>query len=63
MDAAEFDAFYTGSYRRIVGQLYVMIGNRDEAAECVQEAFVRAWDHGVAWTAPRTPGCGRRPTD
>ena len=45
MDEAEFDDFYTSSFARITGQLYAMIGDRDEAQECVQEAFVRAWSH------------------
>jgi len=45
MDEAQFDDFYTASFARITGQLYAMIGNRDEAQECVQEAFVRAWSH------------------
>lgn len=45
MDEADFDAFYTASYRRVTGQVYAMIGNLDEAQECVQEAFVRAWAH------------------
>ena len=45
MDEREFDDFYTASFQRIVGQLYAMIGDRDEAQECVQEAFVRAWAH------------------
>jgi RNA polymerase sigma-70 factor (ECF subfamily) len=45
MDEAEFDEFYTSSFRRITGQLYAMIGDRDEAQDCVQEAFVRAWAH------------------
>ncbi|WP_232680440.1 SigE family RNA polymerase sigma factor [Nocardioides sp. R-C-SC26] len=45
MDEAEFDEFYAASYRRLTGQVYAMIGNLDEAQECVQEAFVRAWDH------------------
>jgi RNA polymerase sigma-70 factor (ECF subfamily) len=45
MDADEFDAFYTVSFSRLVNQVYAMIGNRDEAQECVQEAFVRAWSH------------------
>ncbi|HET6151850.1 MAG TPA: SigE family RNA polymerase sigma factor [Marmoricola sp.] len=45
MDEAEFDEFYSSSFRRITGQLYAMIGDRDEAQECVQEAFVRAWSH------------------
>jgi RNA polymerase sigma-70 factor, ECF subfamily len=45
MDAEEFDDFYAVSFQRLVGQLYAMIGDRDEAQECVQEAFVRAWSH------------------
>jgi RNA polymerase sigma-70 factor (ECF subfamily) len=45
MDEAEFDAFYAASFRRLVGQVYAMIGSREEATECVQEAFVRAWSH------------------
>ncbi|RNL64256.1 SigE family RNA polymerase sigma factor [Nocardioides marmoriginsengisoli] len=58
MDEAEFDEFYTASFARITGQLYAMIGDRDEAQDCVQEAFVRGWaqrrklakaDHPEAW--------------
>jgi RNA polymerase sigma-70 factor (ECF subfamily) len=58
MDEAEFDEFYTASFARITGQLYAMIGDRDEAQDCVQEAFVRAWaargklaraEHPEAW--------------
>jgi RNA polymerase sigma-70 factor (ECF subfamily) len=45
VDADEFDAFYAASFRRLVGQVYVMTGDRDEAQDCVQEAFVRAWSH------------------
>ncbi|ABL83087.1 MULTISPECIES: SigE family RNA polymerase sigma factor [unclassified Nocardioides] len=45
MDELEFDEFYSASFQRIVGQVYAMIGNRDEAQECVQEAFARAWAH------------------
>jgi len=45
MNEADFDDFYTGSYARVTSQVYAMIGNRDEAEECVQEAFVRAWHH------------------
>jgi RNA polymerase sigma-70 factor (ECF subfamily) len=45
MDEREFDDFYTASFQRITGQVYAMIGNRDEAQECVQEAFARAWSH------------------
>lgn len=45
MDETEFDAFYTASFPRLVGQLYAMVGDREEAQDCVQEAFVRAWSH------------------
>lgn len=45
MDENEFDEFYTASFRRVTGQVYAMVGNLDEAQECVQEAFVRAWAH------------------
>ncbi|TNM40376.1 sigma-70 family RNA polymerase sigma factor [Nocardioides albidus] len=45
MDAAEFDEFYTASFRRVSGQVYAMIGDLDEATECTQEAFARAWAH------------------
>ena len=45
MSPEEFDEFYETSFARLVGHLQAMIGNRDEAQECVQEAFVRAWSH------------------
>ena len=45
MDEREFDEFYAASFRRLTNQVCAMIGNRDEAQECVQEAFVRAWAH------------------
>lgn len=44
MDEATFDAFYQESFRRVVAQIYAMCGNMAEAQDCVQEAFVRAWD-------------------
>lgn len=45
MDEQEFDEFYSASFRRVTGQVYAMIGDYDEATECVQEAFARAWAH------------------
>lgn len=45
MDEQEFDDFYAASFSRVTGQVYAMIGSLDEAQECVQEAFVRAWAH------------------
>lgn len=58
MDEQEFDDFYVVSFARLTGQIYAMIGDRDEAEECVQEAFIRAWanrrklelaEHPEAW--------------
>ncbi len=45
MGDEEFDAFFSVSYSRLVGQLYAMTGDWGEAQEVVLEAFVRAWDH------------------
>jgi RNA polymerase sigma-70 factor, ECF subfamily len=45
VDAVAFDAFYSASFPRLVGQVYAMCGDLSEAQDCVQEAFVRAWDH------------------
>lgn len=43
MDAAEFDDLYARSFRPLVRQLYALTGDAEEARDCVQEAFVRAW--------------------
>lgn len=45
MNEAEFDEFYASSLRRVTAQVYAMIGDWDEAQECTQEAFARAWSH------------------
>jgi RNA polymerase sigma-70 factor, ECF subfamily len=45
LDEDEFDEFYSASYRRVCGQVFAMIGNVDEAQECTQEAFAKAWAH------------------
>ncbi|MFT3889400.1 MAG: SigE family RNA polymerase sigma factor [Arachnia sp.] len=45
MDEEQFDRLYATSFSRLVGQIYAMCGNVTEAQDCVQEAFVRAWDH------------------
>lgn len=39
----EFDDFYAGTYRRVVGQVFAMVGNFGDAEEAVQEAYSRAW--------------------
>lgn len=42
-DANDFDAFYTTSSRRVLGQLFAMTGDLGEAEDAVQEAYARAW--------------------
>jgi RNA polymerase sigma-70 factor, ECF subfamily len=39
---ADFDAFYSAAYPRLVGEVFVMLGNLDESQDVVQEAFGRA---------------------
>jgi RNA polymerase sigma-70 factor, ECF subfamily len=43
--AEEFDSFYAASVDRLVGQVYALTGDRGEAQDAVQEAFIRAWKH------------------
>jgi RNA polymerase sigma-70 factor (ECF subfamily) len=38
----DFEAFYTATYQRLVGQLLVVTGSLQDAEDVVQEAFVRA---------------------
>lgn len=45
MDEEQFDRLYAESFARLVGQIYAMCGSLAEAQDCVQEAFIRAWDH------------------
>ncbi|MFJ5213289.1 SigE family RNA polymerase sigma factor [Streptomyces sp. NPDC088354] len=43
-EEADFDAFYSASVGRLIGQLYAMTGDLAEAQDVVQEAFARAWE-------------------
>ena len=45
MDEREFDELYDASFRRLVAQVYALTGDLEEARDCVQEAFVKAWSH------------------
>jgi RNA polymerase sigma-70 factor (ECF subfamily) len=62
MDAEEFDTFYTTSFGRIVNQVHALIGDRDEAQDCVQEAFARAWSHRGRLDVTRRPEAWVRTT-
>ena len=62
MDAAEFDDFYAGSFRPLVRQLYALTGDADEARDCVQEAFVRAWSRHRSLDAAEHPEAWVRTT-
>lgn len=41
--SADFDDFYAACGPALVGQLYLLTGNREEARDCVQEAMEKAW--------------------
>jgi RNA polymerase sigma-70 factor, ECF subfamily len=45
LNTAEFAEFYAASFGRLTGQLAAMTGDRAEAQDAVQEAFIRAWQH------------------
>jgi RNA polymerase sigma-70 factor, ECF subfamily len=45
VDREEFASFYAASFERLVGQLYGMTGDKAEAQDVVQDAFIRAWAH------------------
>ena len=51
----DFDAFYAANYGRLVGHLFVVLGDLNEAEDVVQEAFTRAaarWSRVRAYEAP-----------
>jgi RNA polymerase sigma-70 factor, ECF subfamily len=62
VDAAEFDAFYLGTAPRITRQVHAMIGDREEACDCVQEAFARAWAQRRTFAHVRNPDAWIRTT-
>lgn len=55
MDEQAFDHLYQTSFNRLVAQVYAMCGNLPEAQDCVQEAFIRAWDKRRQLDQSRSP--------
>ena len=55
MQADEFQELYATSFARLVRQLYAMTGSHAESQDCVQEAFVRAWQHRRALSRDGSP--------
>jgi RNA polymerase sigma-70 factor (ECF subfamily) len=56
VDDAEFEALYRREYPGLVGQLTVLCRDAAEAADCVQEAFVKAWQNRRDLDRDRSPG-------
>ena len=50
-DTSGFDAFYAGTSRRVLHQMYAMTGNLADAQNLVQEAYARAWQR---WSSVST---------
>jgi predicted RNA polymerase sigma factor len=49
-----FAAFYAGSYRRLLGQLFAVTGDLAEAENVLQEAYARAF---ARWSRSSAPTC------
>ena len=42
--ASTFEAFFAAEHARLLRALYLLSGNREEAEELMQEAFLKVWD-------------------
>jgi RNA polymerase sigma-70 factor, ECF subfamily len=50
-----FEAFYAAAYRRVVGQVFALLGNLEEAEDVTQDAFAKAsfhWKRIAAYDQP-----------
>jgi RNA polymerase sigma-70 factor, ECF subfamily len=45
LQAGSFETFHAATYRRLVGQIFALLGDVEEAEDVVQDAFARAWFH------------------
>jgi RNA polymerase sigma-70 factor (ECF subfamily) len=58
VDVAEldgFDTFYAAAYRRVVGQVFALLGDLQEAEDVTQDAFAKAsfhWKRIAAYDQP-----------
>src|SRR4029078_5571170 len=54
---ARFDAFFVEEHERLFKALYFVTGNREDAEELMQEAFLRLWErwHEIDRIDGRTP--------
>ncbi len=51
---ADFERLYAASYGRLLGTLTGVLGDREAAEDCVQDAFVRAYRSWARWK-PEAP--------
>jgi RNA polymerase sigma-70 factor (ECF subfamily) len=54
-ELAGFDGFYAASYRRVVGQVFALLGDLHEAEDVTQDAFAEAsfhWSRIAAYDQP-----------
>jgi RNA polymerase sigma-70 factor, ECF subfamily len=54
-ELAGFDGFYAASYRRIIGQVFALLGDLHEAEDVTQDAFAKAslhWGRIAAYDQP-----------
>jgi RNA polymerase sigma-70 factor (ECF subfamily) len=52
----DFDDIFRAHYARMVGSLACVAGDREVAADCVQEAFVKAYARWSRISPLRRPG-------
>jgi hypothetical protein len=57
--ARSFEAFFEAESRTLFRRLWLVTGNRAEAEEIMQDAFLKMWEEDVGAPGPRPPN--RRP--